>query len=78
MTDGLIEYAEELRKNLDIAARSALEAEQEIEVLRDIVAKQSDAMSAHDEEIAKLRAEIQKVKDAAIGVAMMVSEQAEA
>ena len=56
VTDGLIEYAEELRNNLDIAARSAADAESKIEVLRDVIAKQSAAMDAMEAEIAALKA----------------------
>lgn len=56
VTDSLIEYAEELRDNLDIAAHSAADAESKIEVLRDVIAKQSAAMEAMEAEIAALKA----------------------
>lgn len=41
VTDALIEYAEELRDNLNISAAAVMEAESKIEVLRDVISKQS-------------------------------------
>ena len=56
VTDSLIEYAKNLRDENSALSTKNLALEQNIEVLRDVIAKQSSAMEAMEAEIAALKA----------------------
>lgn len=56
VTDSLIEYAKNLRDENSALSSKNLALEQKIEVLSDVISKQSSAMEAMDSEIAELKA----------------------
>lgn len=73
VVDGLIEYAQEQTAIADRETARANSEAQKGDVYRDVIAKQSAAMEAMEEEAAKLRAELEQVREAT-----MVSEQTDA
>lgn len=78
VVDGLIEYAQEQTAIAEREMARANAETQKCEVYRDVIAKQSAAMEAMDEELSKLRAELEQVKDPAIVLETIANEQAEA